>query len=137
MKNKIDFIYAYSDLNMLKTRVQILTGKYKDTILEFGGSVFSMDTNPNTFCFEYELFHIPYAFKDIKLKGDKEFEVFLGNLLVDVISAKRNDPNEDYDTRSSFDISTFKCSIKIDDKFYPNWIETQKKQPIAEGLKGF
>jgi len=27
MKNGIDFIYEYSDLNLFQTRVQILTGK--------------------------------------------------------------------------------------------------------------
>ena len=51
MENNIDFNYEYSDLNLFKTRVQILTGEYADTILEFGGSLLAQDENKNTFTF--------------------------------------------------------------------------------------
>ena len=48
----------------------------------------------NTFVFEYELFQIPRKFANVKLKGNKEFEMFLGHLLIAIIDAKRNDPEE-------------------------------------------
>jgi hypothetical protein len=68
MKSGIDFIYEYSDLNYLRTRVQILTGEYADTILEFGGSVLGQDgINPNKFVFDYQLMQIPYGLKDKRL----------------------------------------------------------------------
>mgnify|MGYP003342972876 CR=1 FL=1 len=38
LKNKVDYIYEYSDLNLFQTRVKILTGKYSDMIAEYGGS---------------------------------------------------------------------------------------------------
>ena len=38
MKNNIDYIYKYSNLNPMQTSVQILTGEYKDIIVEFGSS---------------------------------------------------------------------------------------------------
>ena len=119
MKNEIDFIYEYSDLNHLKTRVQILTGEYADTILEFGGSVFAPNEGKNTFVFEYELFQIPRKFANVKLKGNKEFEMFLGHLLIAIIDAKRNDP-EELELVKNAEKATIplKNQIKIDPWFY-------------------
>jgi hypothetical protein len=119
MKNGIDFIYEYSDLNSLKTRVAILTGEYADTILEFGGSILAQWEDKNTFTFEYELFQIPQHFAGVQLKGSKDFEMFLGYLLVDVINARNNDKEEhqkSMEAASALGVSQSK--IKIDPKFY-------------------
>ena len=48
MVNGIDFVYEYSDLNLFKTRVKILTGEYADTILEYGGSILVQSNGNNT-----------------------------------------------------------------------------------------
>jgi hypothetical protein len=138
MKKGKDFIYEYSDLNVLKTRVKILTGKYADTILEFGGSMLAQIGDKNTFTFEYELFQLPRSLANTQLKGTKEFELFLGYLLVDVIDARNNDKKE-YEKLTEAASADGMCNsvIKIDDKFYPNWLRKAKKQPIVLGLQGF
>jgi hypothetical protein len=137
MKSGIDFIYEYSDLNYLKTRVHILTGIYADTILEFGSSVLGQDgINPNKFVFEYELMQLPYSLKDTQLKGTKDFEHFLAYLLVDIIEAKKEDPKEKQKLMDALDGDN-PSKIKVDDLFYPEWILKARKQPIVQGLQGF
>jgi len=119
MKNCIDFIYEYSDLNIFKTRVKILTGEYADTILEFGGSILAQCGNQNTFTFEYELFQVPQHLANIQLKGNKDFEMFLGYLLVDVIDARNNDPEEHIKLTQAASVrGALPNTIKIDPKFY-------------------
>jgi hypothetical protein len=137
MKSGIDFIYEYSDLNYLQTRVHILTGMYEDIILEFGGSVLGQDgVNPNKFVFKSELMQLPYSLKDTQLKGTKEFEEFLAYLLVDIIEAKKQDPDEHQKLMDAIDGNP-PGNIKIDELFYPEWIIKAKKQPITQGLQGF
>jgi hypothetical protein len=137
MKSGVDFIYEYSDLNYLKTRVHVLTGMYADTILEFGGSVLGQDgINPNTFVFEYELMQLSYSLKDTQLKGTKDFEHFLAYLLVDIIKAKKEDSKEKQKLLDAID-GMAPGEIKIDDLFYPEWILKARKQPITQGLQGF
>lgn len=119
MKNGIDFIYEYSDLNLFQTRVKILTGQYAGIILEFGGSVLAQIGNENTFTFDYILYEVPDQFYGPKLRQDKDFNEFLAYLLVDVITARNNDPleKEKLDEAASF---AGKCTsdIKINDKWY-------------------
>ena len=119
MKNGIDFNYEYSDLNLFKTRVAILTGEYADTILEFGRSILAQNENQNTFTFEYELFQIPQHLKGTVLKGTKDFEIFLGYLLVDIINARNNDKEEKnkLEQAASFK-GALPNTIKIDPWFY-------------------
>jgi len=137
MKSGIDFIYEYSDLNYLQTRVHILTGMYAETILEFGGSVLGQDgINPNKFLFQSELMQLPYSLKDTQLKGTKEFENFLAYLLVDIIEAKKQDPEEHKKLMDAIDGNP-PGNIKIDELFYPEWILKARKQPITQGLQGF
>jgi hypothetical protein len=119
MKNGIDFIYEYSDLNLFKTRVAILTGEYADTILEFGSSILSQKGNQNTFTFEYELFQIPQHLANVKLKGGRDFEMFLGYLLVDIINTRNNDKHEKSKlTQAASAKGALPNTIKIDPKFY-------------------
>lgn len=119
MKNGIDFIYEYSDLNLFKTRVQILTGDYADTILEFGSSILAQDEENNIFTFEYQLFQIPQHLTSVKLKGQKDFETFLAYLLVDVIDARKNDSKEKFKLMEAASaIGVKPNTIKIDPKFY-------------------
>ena len=121
MKNGKDFIYEYSDLNLFRTRVKVLTGEYADTILEFGGSALTQWEDKNKFAFEYELFQIPAHLKDVKLRGNPEFEKFLAYLLVDVISAKKKDKKEkDKLMQAASSEGAPPCTIKIDSWFYEN-----------------
>lgn len=119
MKNGIDFVYEYSDLNLFQTRVQILTGEYADTILEFGGSILAQERNNNTFTFEYELFQIPRHLANVQLKGTKDFEMFLGYLLVDIIDSRNKDKEEHSKLMEAASVQGVKSNtIKIDSKFY-------------------
>ena len=120
MKNKIDFIYEYSDLNLFQTRVQILTGNYAGIILEFGGSILAQIGDKNTFTFDYTLYEVPDQFYGASLRKDDLFNQFLGYLLVHVIQCRNLDPNEKtlLDEAASSEGKTT-SSIKINSKWYP------------------
>jgi len=138
MKNKIDYIYEYSDLNLFQTRVQILTGNYAGIILEFGSSVLEQWKDQNSFKFDYTLYAIPDNFKVSELRANTEFNAFLAYLLVDII----DDRNHDKDAKSKLESTarlnnTDKCAIDIDPIFYPEWIRTQRQKVISQGLQGF
>ena len=119
MKSGTDFIYEYSDLNVLHTRVQILTGKYAGIVFEYGGSVISQWEDKNTFTFEYTLYEVPDQFYGPRLRTDGEFNQFLGYLIVDVISSRNQDPeevNKSMEAASARGVQ--KSFIRIDPKFY-------------------
>lgn len=138
MKNNIDFIYEYSDLNLFQTRVQILTSKYAGIILEFGSSILAQIGDKNTFTFDYILYEVPDQFHGPTLRNNKEFNEFLGYLLVDVIHARNNDPKEfNKHQEAASVLGKTNSKIKIDEIYYPNAMLKAKKQPIAQGLQGF
>lgn len=130
MKNGVDFIYEYSDLNLFHTRVQILTGKYAGIILEYGGSGLAQWADKNLFNFDYILYEVPDQFYGPSLRKDKEFNEFLAYLLVDVINARKEDPLEKQkiEEAASYEGKTY-SDIKISDKWYPNKIEQFIEQP--------
>jgi hypothetical protein len=59
MEINVDFTYEHSDLNLSPTKVQVLTGEYKDLIFEFNNSGlaewFENGVYKNKFNFEYAL----------------------------------------------------------------------------------
>lgn len=120
MKNKIDFIYEYSDLNLFHIRVQILTGKYAGIILEFGGSILAQDETHNEFTFNYILYEIPDQFYGPKLRTETEFNEFLGYLLVAVIDDKNKNSKEEYKNlmQAASTNGALLNTIKINPKFY-------------------
>lgn len=101
MKHHVDFIYEYSDLNPLFTRVKILTGQYAGMVLEYGGSVLHQWEDKNEFRFEYILYEVPEPYDCATLRKDAAFNEFIGLLLVDVITARREDPNERLNIREA------------------------------------
>lgn len=136
MKKGKDFIYEYSDLNLFQTRVKILTGKFKGVILEFGGSGLAQHGDNNTFTFEYTLYEKPPELEETQLRGNAQFEKYLADLLVSVIGARNRDKKEHsrlMDAASSEGVKGSK--IKVAPHFYPDWLQTAKKQPIAQGLQ--
>ena len=134
MKNGVDFIYEYSDLNLFQTRVKVLTGRYRGLILEFGGSGLAQYSDKNVFNFDYTLYEIPEQLTSYQLRGTKEFEEFLAYLLVDVVDARNNDPKELEKLHEAASVEGKTTSkIKIANSWYPNL----KKQPIAQGLQDF
>jgi hypothetical protein len=121
MKNGVDFIYEYSDLNLFQTRVQILTGEYAGIVLEYGGSVLEQCGNKNTFTFDYILYEVPDQFYGPRLRTDGEFNQYLAYLLVHVIQCRNLDPTEreKLDEAASSEGKQY-SNIKISDKWYPN-----------------
>lgn len=132
MKNGVDFIYEYSDLNLFHTRVKILTGQYAGIVLEFGGSLLAQLGSENTFTFEYILYEVPDQFHGPALRAEPKFNEYLGYLLVDVINSRNKDRNEKAKLEEAAS-STGKTDPKIviSENWYPNW----KKQPLAVGLQ--
>ena len=119
MKNEIEFIYEYSDLNLFHTRVKILTGKYAGIILEFGSSLLTQWEDKNTFTFDYILYEVPDQFYGPKLRTDSEFNNFLAYLFVDVIDCRNKDPEEllKHHEAASKKGKTY-SNIKIGKRFY-------------------
>ena len=121
MKNKIDYIYEYSDLNLFQTRVKILTGTYKDIILEFGGSYIERneDTAEANFTFDYTLYQLPEHLRGIGIRENKDFIEYLGKLLQNIIQDKKNDKKEKYKLMEAASFSGVQNNeIKIDPSFY-------------------
>ena len=138
MKNKIDYIYAYSDLNLFQTRVKILTGNYAGIVLEFGASALEQYGNQNNFHFDYTLYEVSDNYHTPTLRADQNFINYLAYLLVKIIDDKNHDPEE----KSKLEATAggdgmSKCPIEIDSIFYPKWIQTAKKKVISRGLQGF
>ncbi len=131
MKHNKDFIYEYSDLNLFQTRTQILTGQYKDIIVEFGTSGVMTGIGYPVFNFDYTVYQAPNDFEP-----DSKFEEYLCNLLIKIVHHRNNDKESkikldeaasEYGTQSSI--------IKIAKEFYPErW---GVHEPIVENMKAF
>lgn len=138
MKNNIDYIYEYSDLNLFQIRVQILTSQYKDMILEFGSSVLIETATDNQFKFDYTIYQCPNNIKSSDIK-DIKFINYLADLLINIIDDIRNDK----DSKEKLDVAANQYNISkiiIDDKFYPEgYIRRGKtyEQPEVNGLQTF
>ena len=130
MKNGIDFVYEYSDLNLFHTRVQILTGEYAGIILEYGGSGIAKWENKNLFNFDYILYEVPDQFYGPTLRKNVKFNEFLAYLLVNVINTKNQDPHEKekLDIAASIEGVSF-SKIKINPNWYPN---NKNKKTLAQ-----
>jgi len=131
MEHNKDFIYEYSDLNLFQTRTQILTGKYKDIILEFGTSGVMTGFGYPVFNFDYTVYQ---ALSDFE--PDNEFEEYLSNLLIDIIDHRNNDKESkikldeaasEYGTQSSI--------IKIAKTFYPEQYGVH--EPVVMNMESF
>jgi hypothetical protein len=134
MKNNVDYIYEYSDLNFLKTRVQILTGIYKGIILELGGSGIAQwnenSKDKTLFNFEYTLYHKPKSLENKSLLKNQKFINFVSELALSIIKDRSNDKNM---LEKLMDAAKYggvsHSNIKINPVWYP--IDKQPK-PNAE-----
>lgn len=119
MKNNIDFRYEYSDLNLFQTRVEVLAGNFKGMILEFGKSVLAQWDDKNLFEFDFTVYKKPDNLGDEKFIKTAEVDNFLTDLLVSVIQARREDPQEINKMNEAGSIKGKQYSdIEIDNKFY-------------------
>jgi hypothetical protein len=130
MKNDIDFVWDYSDLNIYHIRVHVLTGEYAGLIFELGGSGIGQDGVNSTFVFEYTLYQKPTQFEKVLLKGTPEFEQYISEVILKVIETRQSDPEDTAKLRKSFGVNN-KCKIEINSIFYtPELVE------IANRFKG-
>ena len=127
MKNGIDFIYDYSDLNMYQIRVHVLTGDYAGLVFELGGSGIGQSIDKTVFAFEYTLYKKPDAYKDVLLRGNPKFEQDISEIILKVIEARQSDPKDGEKLSNSF-LSSKKCDIEIDSVFYtPDLVSTANR----------
>ena len=131
MKNSKDFIYEYSDLNLFQTRTQILTGKYKDIIVEFGTSGVMTGMGSPMFNFDYTIYRAPNDFEP-----DNKFEDYLGNLLISIVSHRNTDKDAKIklDEAASF-YGVQSSLIKIAKEFYPERYGVH--EPTVENMRTF
>lgn len=136
MKNNIDYIYEYSDLNLFQTRTKILQGEYADIILEFGGA-FTVISTVNELNFEYALYHVPDRFTGTNLIGNENFETFLYQLLLSILEDKNiHSDTEHTKLMSAADIAGIQDSIiVIDDRFYSDGVRPTARSHIEEGCR--
>lgn len=116
MKNNVDFIYEYSDLNLFQTRVQVLTGQYSGMIVEFGASHILSVEGEHDFTFDWTVYKKPDSGS---LVHDAQFEKFMSELLIAVINDRNNDPsarNKLMEAASVRGVQNPK--IKIPEQFY-------------------
>ena len=124
MKKNIDYIYEYSDLNTFQTRVKILQGKYKDVILEFGTSGLaqwtdSTNNSQNLFNFDYTIYEKPDNLQNVMLLNNKDFELYLKDLLINIINDRREDGTEIYKLLEASSVFGMRYpTIPIDKKWY-------------------
>jgi hypothetical protein len=115
MKNNIDFIYEYSDLNLFQTRAKVLTGKYKGMIIEYGKSGVARGGGKNLFDFTYTVYAYPDSLD--KNTSNEDYITFFSELLTAIVIDRRTDKN----AKQKLDLAAMKqnvSQIKIDDKFY-------------------
>jgi len=120
-ETNVDFIYEYSDLNYLHTRVRVLSGEYENLILEFGSSTLTCwndkDKSLNEFSFDYTIYSAPDKLLYMSEEQDADFKEFLTKLLCDVVGARKNDPKE-HDNFTAAIANQAVGTINIDKKFY-------------------
>lgn len=136
MKNNIDYIYEYSDLNIFWTRALVLSGKYKDMVVEFGTAYFLHSEYVNSFNLDYKIYTIPFE----QFSVDSESEIFLSNLLLSIVDDRKNDPNDrEKLNHSLFLKDTRFCNISIDERYYITESNIIKliEQPVTVGLGDF
>jgi hypothetical protein len=131
MQNNKDFIYEYSDLNLFQTRTQILTGEYKDIIVEFGTSGVMTGMGSPIFNFDYTIYQAPNDFEP-----DIKFENYLCNLLINIVSHR----NSDKDAKKKLDEAASvkgmqSCIIKIAKTFYPESYGVH--EPMVKNMESF
>jgi len=132
MKVKKDFIYEYSDLNLFQTRAKILSGKYKDIIVEFGtsGVMHGKNFHP-TFNFEYAIYESPSNFEITK-----DFENYLTDLLINIIDCRKKDEGEKYKLEEAASFEGVQSSmIKISKEFYPGYVKYH--EPEVSNMESF
>lgn len=142
MRNKKDYVYEYSDLNLFHTRAQVLTGVYKGMIIEFGSSTLqqTQDIKGGEFKFDYKVYKLPDDYIHDKMTVDETTQKFLSDLLINIIRDRRKDKKELeklHEAASERGMTSSK--IKIDKTFYPkNHIFSHiNKEVKATGFKEF
>lgn len=131
MQNDKDFIYEYSDLNLFQTRAQILTGEYKDIIVEFGTSGVMTGLGSPMFNFEYTIYQAPNNFEP-----NNKFEEYLGNLLISIVAHRNADKDAKIKLDDAASVNGMQSSIiKIAKTFYPERFGVH--EPTVENMSTF
>jgi hypothetical protein len=92
--------------------------------VDFGGSHLAQqsDVPGGEFTFDYIIYQKPEKYTGIPLRERPEFVQFLSELLISIIADRKQDrqAKQKLDAvAGAFD--RYICSIKIDERFYPNY----------------
>lgn len=123
MENGKDYIYEYSDLNRFYTRVKVLTGEFKDVIFEYGDTVLKQQqaVPGGELTFNYIIYEKPDHIVQ-GLRGNKEFEAFVLDTILNVITERKKDELEFLKAQESLahDMSMVnrRSKIHINESFY-------------------
>ena len=104
MLEGFDYCYIYPKEEKDVAHIRLLTGPYKDTIYKYGKVSFKEEVDQMRLLFAYYVLESPIM-KPKKLEKDPAFKQYVGDLLVDLMSANLDeefiDENRDNDPEAS------------------------------------
>ena len=86
------FIYPKDDKNTV--HIQLMTGEYKDTVFKYGKVKFKEENDLVYLLFAYDVLESPIN-KPSKMEKDEAFKNYIGDLLVELMSANLDMEIED------------------------------------------
>jgi len=119
MKNGVDYIFDYSDLNRLHLRIQLLTGPYKDLIFETHTIESDISEKGNFLTFNHIFYQVPFIIANTDELN--KLKTYMAEVICHVVDDRRNDPMTGWNMIAADEAMRNKarfCKIKIDDKFY-------------------
>lgn len=81
-----DYCFIYPKDNESAVHIKFLQGPYKDTVYKYGKVKFKEENDQVYLLFAYDVLESPVA-KPKKLEKDLDFKNYIGDLLVDLMSA--------------------------------------------------
>jgi hypothetical protein len=82
----IDYCFIYPKTDKETVQVKLLDGDYKDTIFKYGKVKFEEKNDEMHLLFAYDVLESPVD-KPKKLEKNEDFKNYIGNLLVELMSA--------------------------------------------------
>ena len=133
MKKDIDYIYEFSDLNWMHTRVKILTGELKGLIFEIGSSQANIPLEGQAeMKLEYTLYSLPENVDCLSKLSQSDFDTFISDRVMDIFFDRENDKENHTKLlqQAALGLEFVTSNINIDAKFYP-----RGKQKTITGLQ--
>ena len=82
----LDYCFIYPKDDKSAVNIKFLEGPYKDTIFKYGKVKFKEENEQVYLLFAYDVLESPVK-KPAKLEKDEDFKNYIGDLLVEIMSA--------------------------------------------------